>query len=93
MKINKGFVFTLVLTLCIALLMADVFAGTGRREGTSGAQELLIPVGAVSTALGGANIANASGIDAMYWNPAGLAAAEKNAEAMFSICPILLILM
>ena len=84
MKINKGFVFTLVLTLCIALLMADVFAGTGRREGTSGAQELLIPVGAVGTALGGANIANASGIDAMYWNPAGLAAAEKNAEAMFS---------
>jgi hypothetical protein len=60
------------------------FAGTGQRKGTAGAQELLIPVGSVGTALGGANLANVTGLEAMFWNPAGLAASRHSAEVMVS---------
>lgn len=76
----------LVITLACVLLLTSsyVFAGTGKRIGTAGATELLIPVGARSTALAGANMAEVSGIDAMYWNPSGLALGEQNTEAMFS---------
>lgn len=55
-----------------------------RRSGTNAASELLIPVGARHIALGGAAIATASGLEALYWNPAGLARASRNANAMFS---------
>jgi len=84
MKISKFLAFTLVLAICISFLLADAFAGTGRRTGTAGAQELLIPVSAAGAALGGANIANVKGIDAVFWNPAGLAASSHSGEAMFS---------
>ncbi len=55
-----------------------------RRVGTNAASELLIPVGARYIAMGGASIATASGLEAIYWNPAGLARASRNANAMFS---------
>jgi len=68
----------------LLLSSSYVFAGTGKRIATAGATELLIPVGARSTALSGANTAEVSGIDALYWNPAGLALTVQNTEAMFS---------
>ncbi|MBN1481531.1 PorV/PorQ family protein [candidate division KSB1 bacterium] len=78
----KGF---LVITLvCVLLLSAHIFAGTGKRIATAGATELLIPVGARSTALAGASVAGVGGIDAIYWNPAGVALADQNTEALFS---------
>jgi hypothetical protein len=49
------------------------FAGSDERTGTSGANELRIPVGPRGTALGGTTVADASGPEALYWNPAGLA--------------------
>ncbi len=55
-----------------------------RRAGTNAASELLIPVGARYIAMGGSSIATASGLEALYWNPAGLARASRNANAMFS---------
>ncbi|MDZ7315056.1 MAG: PorV/PorQ family protein [candidate division KSB1 bacterium] len=79
----KGFIAVL-LTGVLLLSSATVFAGTGKRIATAGATELLIPVGARSTALSGANTAGVFGIDAIYWNPAGVAMAESNTEAMFS---------
>jgi len=48
-------------------------AGSDERTGTSGANELRIPVGPRSTALGGTTVSDASGPEALYWNPAGLA--------------------
>ncbi|UCE05574.1 MAG: PorV/PorQ family protein [bacterium] len=76
----------IILALAVAVLLVGVQAeaGTGKRIGTAGASELLIPVGARATALGGANLASVSGIDAMYWNPAGVAGSSNRAEAMFS---------
>lgn len=54
------------------------------RAGTAAAPELLIPVGARDMALGGSSIANTSGLEALHWNPAGLARAKSGANAMFS---------
>jgi hypothetical protein len=79
MKVNKA-----VLIAGVLLLVAQVFAGTGKRKGTAGALELLLPVGSVGTALGGANLAYVSGLEAIHWNPAGLAASTHSAEVMFS---------
>jgi type IX secretion system protein PorV len=53
------------------------------RIGTSGAQELRIPIGASSIALGGAAVALGAGLQNLYWNPASLAATETG-EAMAS---------
>lgn len=80
----KSVIFFTALAVCVLLLASSIFAGTGKRRGTAGAQELMIPVGSVGTALGGANLASVSGIEAMYWNPAGLAASSNNAEIMVS---------
>ena len=75
----------LFVLVCVLLLASSqIFAATGKQIGTAGAMELLIPVGARSTALNGANIASVKGIDAMYWNPAGACVLDSRAEAMFS---------
>jgi len=77
--------FLIVTLVCVVLLVSiQAEASTGKRIGTAGASELLIPVGARATALGGANLAYVSGVEAIYWNPAGIVATEQKAEAMFS---------
>lgn len=76
--------FLIVAILAVGLCSA--YAGNDNRVGTAGAQELLIPAGSRGAALGGAVIANSSGVDAIYWNPAGLAYLEGT-EAMFTHLP------
>jgi len=71
-----------VVTL-IASAAGAAHAGSDGRKGTAGATELQIPVGPRSTALGGAVASDVSGIEAMFWNPAGLAA-TPGTEALFS---------
>lgn len=78
---RKSVVQTILLILLVASL---AMAGGGNRAGTSAAPELLIPVGARDIALGGASVATTSGINAIYWNPAGLSRSSHSAEAMFS---------
>ena len=63
---------------------ANVFAGGGVRTGTSGASELLIPIGTQGIAMGGANVATATGIEALFWNPAGVALMHNSVSATFS---------
>ena len=78
-----------ILIASLVLLMVAVgsaFAGNDARIGTAGAQELVIPYGSRGTAMGGAVVASVSGIESMYWNPAGLADLEGT-EAMFSYLP------
>ncbi len=73
-----------VLALAALVLSAALAqAGSDGRKGTAGATELQIPVGPRGTALGGAVASDVTGIEAMYWNPAGLAATTST-EAMFS---------
>jgi hypothetical protein len=70
----------------LAVSLGTAYAGNEDRIGTSGAQELLIPVGSRGTALSGSIVATTSGVEAMYWNPAGLASITGT-QAMFSHQP------
>jgi hypothetical protein len=73
----------LLTLLSLLVLSLPLWAGSGNKVGTAGAQELRIPVGSVATALAGANVATTTGVEALYWNPAGVAALP-NTEALFS---------
>jgi hypothetical protein len=77
----------LKMALVTAVLLAGaetVFAGGGDRVGTAGAVQLQIPVGARGIALGGSNIAATSGIDALFWNPAGVPLTDNSVDVTFS---------
>jgi hypothetical protein len=57
----------------ILIGFAHTIAGRTDKAGTAAAAELLIPIGARSIALGNSPLSTISGVEAMYWNPAGLA--------------------
>jgi hypothetical protein len=73
----------LVLTALLGLAAGPAFAGSEARKGTAGAMELRIPVGARGTALGGAVASDITGVESMFWNPAGLAEVTGT-DVMFS---------
>lgn len=71
-------------TILIVLFISNMLmAGNESRIGTTGAEQLNIPVGARSIATSGAFIASLTGVESIYWNPAGLDRSGKT-EAMFS---------
>lgn len=73
-----------LITLVILFAFATLnYAGDPARKGTTGASQLLVPVGAQGIATGGAMLSNLKGIESIYYNPAGLDY-SSNAEAMFS---------
>jgi len=72
------------LVLLLGLLSLTAVGANKNRIGTSGAQELLIPVGARGVAMGFSGQLALKGLDAIYWNPAGLSRMEVGVEAMFS---------
>ena len=63
-------------------LLATAFAGTVKSRGTAGATQLSVPVGAHGIALNGANLATVSGVDALYFNPAGASNFDKSFETV-----------
>lgn len=73
-----------VLCLVVMMILSGAVVAQESRIGTNAASELLIPVGARYTGMGGASIAAVKGIEAIYWNPAGLANSTHSANAMFS---------
>lgn len=72
--------------LAIALLFAVdcIYAGGGNRTGTGGASQLLIPVGVRGMAMAGGNVATSTGVEALYWNPAGTSKNINSANVLFS---------
>jgi hypothetical protein len=72
------------LVLLFGMLSMTASAANKNRIGTAGAQELLIPVGARGVALGFSGSLFIKGVDAIYWNPAGLSRMDNSVEAMFS---------
>jgi hypothetical protein len=70
--------------LLIGLMSGTALAANADRIGTSGAQELLIPVGGRGVALGMSSSLFIKGVDALYWNPAGLSRMENGVQAEFS---------
>ncbi len=77
--------YRLITVAALLILVAATIAQAGDelKIGTSGAQHLRIPVGSRGTAMGGSVIANSSGLDAIYWNPAGVSSIEGT-EVMWS---------
>ena len=73
----------LACAVLLGMVSLMAVAGNINRTGTAGAQELLIPVGAKDVALGGSDMAYTTGVDAIYWNPAGVARGD-GVQAMFS---------
>jgi len=77
-----------IFTLCLICLLLLGIVATGsaqnKRVGTAAAPELQIPIGARDLAMGGSTIAVSEGVEAIYWNPAGLGKMTSSAEAMFS---------
>ncbi len=74
-----------LLFLALIIIVAnEAVAGRGDKAGTSAAPMLLIPVGARDLALGGSTVANTFGIEAVHYNPAGVAWGKKQSEAIFS---------
>lgn len=59
------------------LLAGSVFAGNPSKVGTGSGSLLRIPIGARGTALGGSGVANLTGIEAIFYNPAGLTDVNK----------------
>ena len=78
---NKINLFLMILFL---VTQATVFAGGGTRNGTGGAAQLLIPVGARGIGMNGANISSLMGVESLFWNPAGLSRTNQSVEASFS---------
>jgi len=73
----------ILLFIMTFLITASAYAGDVARKGTTGAEQLLIPVGARSIATGGSFLANLTGLESIYYNPAGLDVIPQT-EAMFS---------
>ena len=80
-KLNMRIVGVLA---AILLTIMQVFAGNESKRGNAGAVEVLLPIGARGTALGGANLATVKGLEAIHWNPAGVSHITGTGEAMFS---------
>ena len=80
---NRVLYFALLFCVVFALVVSSASAQSAR-TGTAAATELLIPVGGRDMAMGGSSLATTSGVEAMYWNPAGLGRMKTSAEGMFS---------
>lgn len=77
----KKILFVLIIS---TLVVFEAFAGGENRAGTSAAPQLQIPIGSRYLAMSGSAVSLAVGLEAIYWNPAGVALSESNANAMFS---------
>jgi len=78
-------IIKIIIVCLLVLSFTAAFASGGKRNGTAGAQELLLPVGAKAMAMGGTDIAGIVGVEALYWNPAGISGMEGSVEAAFSV--------
>jgi len=66
-----------------------LYAGDASRIGTTAGVQVLIPVGGRNLAMAGADVVNTSSLDAIFWNPAGLANMSSKAAGLFSTMNIL----
>jgi len=77
-------IIKLILVFTLLFAFTNVYAGGGVRTGTAGASYLIIPVGPRGIAMGESIISNAKGVEALFWNPAGVSLMQNNADVIFS---------
>ena len=73
----------IILTIIPVLFLSSIIFGQGSRMGTASSTQLQVVQGARYLSGGGA-AANAVGMDAAYWNPAGLSLSDNGVDAIFS---------
>lgn len=83
MKNIYRYIIAIFLTGLLIVPIQEIEAGNKDRSGQSGAQELLINPWARSSGWGGANVAGARGLEAIFTNVAGTAFTQ-NTEIIFS---------
>jgi len=83
-KYNLAFALVILL-ICSSLL----FPGDASRIGTTAGVQVQVPVGGRTFGMSGADIANTSSVDAIYWNPAGLGNIEASGAGFFSSSKII----
>ena len=74
----------ILILLVLSFSAVESFGGGQNRAGTAGAPELRIPVGARYLAMVGSPIASVTGLEGIYWNPAGVDFSPASANALFS---------
>ena len=74
----------LIIMFAFLLAGSNIFAGGGNRTGTAGATQLLIPVGVRGISMSSANISTSYGIEALFWNPAGVSKMTNSTDLMFT---------
>lgn len=80
----KKLLISALMFCVLSVGMVGTVDAQNKRTGTAAAPELLIPVGARYLAMGGSNLANVAGIEAVHFNPAGLSLMKPTVEGMFS---------
>ncbi|MBI1937134.1 MAG: PorV/PorQ family protein [Ignavibacteriales bacterium] len=76
--------YSLTFLLILFVTASTIFGSGGNRNGTAGATQLLIPVGARSIGLSGSTLTTTAGVEALYWNPANVVRGSHSADVMFS---------
>ncbi len=84
-KILSGLV---ILAIIVGFAAAPLFAGDADRIGTAAGVQVQVPVGARDIAMAGADLSNTYGLNAIFWNPAGLVTMDRAAAAQFSYMSI-----
>jgi len=72
----------IIISLTVVAFASTLFAQNSRMGSASSTQLLVVP--SAKYLSGGGAVANAQGMDAVFWNPAGLAASENSIDAIFS---------
>jgi opacity protein-like surface antigen len=73
----------ILILITLSIFSTVLFAGDISRKGSTGADQLLVPVGARGIATGSALHSSLYGLESIYYNPAGLDMV-RGTEAMFS---------
>ena len=73
----------IITTTLAVIVLSSIVLGQGSRMGSASSTQLQVVPGARYLAGGGA-AATAVGLDATFWNPAGLARSENSIDAIFS---------
>jgi hypothetical protein len=77
-----------LISLVVLLGLLPLYGGDPARVGTAGGVQVQVPVGPRSLAMAGANVADVQGLEAIYWNPAGLGTLGFNAGGTISTMKI-----
>ena len=72
-----------IITSIVLIVVSSLVLGQNSRMGSASSTQLLVVPSAKHLSGGGAT-ATATGMDATFWNPAGLAMSENNVDVIFS---------